>query len=330
MKHVLNTGASKCFDQHGREINCLASGQDAAVQSGIPWPDPRFEAVDDLIIEDHLTGLLWTKNSGLNDFPLDWQDSQAFIRSMNTELRFGRDDWRLPNRREMRSLIDHSTCLPALPNINPFTDINLGWYWTSTSSARNSNYAWYVHLEGGRMFYGRKTEFYWFWPVAGTSNVLPRTGEIACLDEAPLLTGRDGCLRMGVIWPEPRFIIRTDNVLDRLTGLTWYLNIGSQNPLSWTEALAAVRALAKKTGVSWRLPTINELESLVDASQHDPALPADHPFLSLQNGYWSSTTSGYAPDWAFVLYLQRGAVGVGFKRNRDFHLWPVMTEQRER
>ena len=33
---------------------------------------------------------------------------------------------------------------------------------------------------------------------------------------------------------------------------------------------------------SWRLPNINELESLVDCSAHSPALPHGHPFRDVQ------------------------------------------------
>ena len=80
---------------------------------------------------------------------------------------------------------------------------------------------------------------------------------------------------------------------------------------------------AAKKQQPWRMPTINELESLVDASECDPALPLEHPFLIRQQGYWSSTTSGFEKDWAYVLYMDKGAVGVGFKKTREFHLWPV-------
>ncbi|MDY6994638.1 MAG: DUF1566 domain-containing protein [Pseudomonadota bacterium] len=38
---------------------------------------------------------------------------------------------------------------------------------------------------------------------------------------------------------------------------------------------------------TWRLPTINELESLVDCGQHAPALPQEHPFEAVQPIYWS-------------------------------------------
>jgi len=65
------------------------------------------------------------------------------------------------------------------------------------------------------------------------------------------------------------------------------------------------------------------LESLVDSSTHSPALPGNHPFAEVREVYWSSTTSFYEPDWAWALYLEKGALGVGVKANRTFHAWPV-------
>jgi hypothetical protein len=40
----------------------------------------------------------------------------------------------------------------------------------------------------------------------------------------------------------------------------------------------------------------------------------------IQDGYWSSTTSTYEPDWAWALYLDKGAIGVGQKRGKHFHV----------
>ncbi len=49
----------------------------------------------------------------------------------------------------------------------------------------------------------------------------------------------------------------------------------------------------------WRLPNSKELFSLVDRSQSDPALPAEHPFTNIQPDvgdlYWSSTSYAYDP-----------------------------------
>jgi hypothetical protein len=43
----------------------------------------------------------------------------------------------------------------------------------------------------------------------------------------------------------------------------------------------------------------------------------------MQDVYWSSTTSLFEPDWAWALYLNKGAVGVGQKAQAHFHVWAV-------
>jgi hypothetical protein len=46
----------------------------------------------------------------------------------NHEQRFGQRDWRMPNRRELRSLLSMQTSLPALPERHPFISVFNGWY----------------------------------------------------------------------------------------------------------------------------------------------------------------------------------------------------------
>jgi hypothetical protein len=94
-------------------------------------------------------------------------------------------------------------------------------------------------------------------------------------------------------------------------------------PASWASALAAIDRLNMRGDRRWRLPNINELESLVDCGRSAPALPATHPFLRVGDAYWSSTTSMYEPSWSWALYLEKGAVGVGHKRVARFLVWPV-------
>lgn len=329
--HILSTGQRCCYDEDGDLIDCQGSGQDAAFLSGIHWPLERFETSDNHLVLDRATSLIWTKNSCPSDFPLSWQEALDFVEQMNKEARYGRNDWRMPNRRELRSLIDHSTKKPALSKGHPFQDVFLGWFWTSTTAAIATRYAWYVHLEGGRMFYGNKDGYSWLWPVCGSTDILPSTGARHCYDERGSIIAcdesrQDGSLMMGVPWPKPRFQLSEIGVVDALTGLTWNTkaNIGRKVG-TWNEALAAVDSYAIESNWPWRMPTINELESLVDASAHSPALLKDHPFSDIQQSYWSSTTSSYETDWAYVLYLEKGAVGVGYKKKSDFSLWPVMS-----
>lgn len=328
IRHLLSTGQTLCFDARGRPVDCAGSGQDAEFRPGLPWPDPRFEPQGAELVLDRLTGLVWTRTASLGDFPMSWTQALDAVKLMNEEGALGHADWRLPNRRELSSLVSHSHHRPALPAGHPFT-VSQTWYWTSTTAVIAPDCAWRVHLEGGRMFYGDKVRDAMVWPVRGESGVLARTGQARCRDAAGnvvdcLGTGQDGELCSGAPWPEPRFKEEGDGVRDLLTGLLWTRSADQCGVCTWEEALREARRRGEN-GQKWRLPTIRELESLVDAEQHDPALP-EHPFTDIREAYWSSTSSAYAPDWAYCLYLHKGAVGVGFKAKREFHAWLVAVE----
>lgn len=327
--HYVWTGQQTCHDTSGQEVPCAGSGQDAEFKRGIPWPEPRFTEKADTVI-DNLTGLEWTRSANPATFPMTWQEALDYTKTMNEEEVFGFKDWRLPNRRELRSLIGCQTRKPALPEDHPFLNIFLNWYWTSTTAAINTAYAWYLHMEGARMFYGRKDQFYLVWPVRGRSNILPATGQSLCYAASggtiPCSnTGQDGALRLGVAWPNPRFTLLGDMARDNLTGLCWLQEAGiTRRTKTWEGALSSVAELNRGSqGIPWRLPNINELESLVDSGMHSPALPEGHPFTDVKEAYWSSTTSMFEPNWAWALYLTKGAVGVGMKSGAHFYVWPV-------
>ena len=85
-------------------------------------------------------------------------------------------DWRLPNLREMLSLVHYGVFDPALPNTagtgqwsegNPFTGVQPYYYWTSTSRASLTTNAWSVDMIGGNVVFKPKTDIYDVWPVRG-------------------------------------------------------------------------------------------------------------------------------------------------------------------
>lgn len=78
-------------------------------------------------------------------------------------------------------------------------------------------------------------------------------------------------------------------VRDNQTGLVW-----EQEPDRIHDVWGAsvTRCSTKVVGgqKGWRAPSIDELKTLVDASQHDPALPAGHPFSNIKSEiYWTAT-----------------------------------------
>ena len=288
----------------------------------------RFTVNGDTVT-DNVTGLVWPVLAQVAETGLSWVEAFGFIREMNVRKAFGFSDWRLPNRRELYSLIDHGSREPALPPGHPFEHVWGGKCWTSTTSARDGAYAWWVQFSGGRMFFGHKADDAVVWPVRGRSTTLFVTGQQTCHSSygEPVQcagSGQDGELRMGLSWPEPRFELADGGVEDRLSGLIWSGQADlTGRMVDWAAARQAVEDLAARTDQAWRLPSIMELESLTDCAHADPALPAGHPFVSVQEAYWSATASGYDPKWAFCLYLHKGAVGVGFKARPEFHAWAV-------
>ncbi len=264
-------------------------------------------------MRDQASGLLWSRSANPAGWPLFWDEARDYLAGLNREAYLGHGDWRLPNRRELFSLMDHAQANPALPPDHPFTSVELAWYWSATPYAANPTYAWYVHTEGGRMFFGDKGRSYYVWPVRGASPRLPVTG------------GPEPA--SGVAWPTPRWERRGDTVRDRLGGLSWSRSADlGPGPVSWFQALERAREAdaARLGGLGgWRLPSIAELELLVDAGRAFPALDPAAPFSDLRPQYWSGTTSGFDPAWAMALYLDQGGVGVGMKKDPHYHLWLV-------
>jgi len=296
----------------------------------------RFLEQDEVVLDIN-TGLIWPKNACLSDFPMTWNEALTFIEELNHSELYGYDDWKLPNRRELFSLMSHEAINPSLPNGHPFINVFTGYYWTSTSCARLPNQAWYIHLGGARVFKGMKYGSYMVWPARIADHLknqvqVFKTGQINCYDENGDIvdcnnTGQDGEFQSGLQSDQPRFIEDTYTIYDSATNLTWLKRANYLNDmLDWKSAFDLIEKMNReyKYGHNdWRLPSIVELESLTDMSQHSPALPVDHLFVNVQEFYWSSTTSVYDINYAWVLYIKDGAVGVGYKPLSDFYLWPV-------
>lgn len=78
------------------------------------------------------------------------------------------NDWRLPNLRELQSLIDYGEFFPALPAGSPFRGVvTVSFYWSSTTTDGGSPSAWGVFLAAGGVGSSAKTVPNFVWPVRG-------------------------------------------------------------------------------------------------------------------------------------------------------------------
>jgi hypothetical protein len=302
--------------------------------------DSRFLPDNEIVIDNH-TGLMWTKNASLFEFPMSWEEALNNVKELNTKGLHGYQNWKIPNRKELLSLMSYKAINPSLPDTHPFTDIFAGYYWTSTTCARLPNQAWYIHLGGARVFKGMKYGSYMVWPVRtvdiDNNSKLMETGQRLCFDEGGSTidcyhTGQDGELQAGLKLTIDRFTKHKQTIQDHYTDLIWLQAADFYKKcMNWKSAFDLISMMNSEMAYGhndWRVPNIIELESLTDMGQHSPALSDGHPFIDVGEFYWSSTTSMYDKDYAWVLYMVDGAVGVGYKPLSEFHLWPVRGKER--
>jgi quinol monooxygenase YgiN len=342
---LLRTGQKYCWDAQGNRIGGNGSGQDGDVQAGVASPDPRFTDNNNGTVTDNLTGLVWLKNA--NAFgEVSWAEAIQIARSLcNGEYGLSDDsspgDWRMPNVNEFQSLLDlNNTSGSALPPTHLFLNATPANYWSCSSVLVAPPLGWYCALAVGPPVFDLKFNSMRMLPVRGTSNKIAKTGQVQCFDAkdpfaAPTScagTGQDGDLQYGAPWPIPRF---TDNgngsVTDNLTGLIWLKDAGRIGTKSWGDALEACSKLAADNRAlndgsmagDWRLPNLFELRSLVDYSQHSPALPLNNPFQNVRTSlYWSSTTVASAPNLARFVFIGIGP-SVWDHKSVMLNVWPV-------
>ena len=131
------------------------------VSAPIADPTPTLYRGDGTIT-DQATGLMWAQaDSGSG---MEWERALAYAQTQNAANYLGHSDWRLPNAKELQSLVDYTRSPGAKSpaNVGPAIDplfrctgitneagaADYPWYWTSTSAKARANEpsdaAWYV------------------------------------------------------------------------------------------------------------------------------------------------------------------------------------------
>ena len=126
----------------------------------IPASTPDSQLVDnnDNTITDLTTGLMWKKclegvsgdaceTGSLDSFT--WQQALQQPGTVNSEGGFADyDDWRLPNIKELISIVEKQCYNPAI-NLNRFPNAPSSSVWSGSPGADVADYAWYVDFNYG-------------------------------------------------------------------------------------------------------------------------------------------------------------------------------------
>ena len=173
--HVPRTTRGQC--------PCSVPGDDGFMRAGALWPNPRFTDRGNGSVTDNLTGLIWLKNSNCYG-TRTWLEAIGDANALANGI-CGLTDgsaaghWRLPNVRELLSLIDFNAFTPAfppaIPTGSPFTNMPVAVdfrYWSSTVVVNNTSNAWDIDFGIGTVNRNQpKTNLYYVWPVSGGQTI---------------------------------------------------------------------------------------------------------------------------------------------------------------
>jgi hypothetical protein len=160
------TGQTTCWNNAGVVIPCPGTGQDGDFQAGATL---SYTDNGDGTITDNNTGLMWEKKSddgSIHDQHnvYTWDNAVAqHIAALNTAPCFaGHCDWRLPNVKELQSIVNYQSVIPAVSSaFNTACAANCtvltcsctfqSFHWSSTTHAFVPTVAWIVDFSFGAL-----------------------------------------------------------------------------------------------------------------------------------------------------------------------------------
>jgi hypothetical protein len=255
---------------------------------------PTFEVQGEVALEPR-TGLMWDR-AFQDATPERWQDPQpavALAADYCAALDLaGYDDWRLPTRLELHSMVTHDHCRPAVDE-EVFPDTPGAFrspFWTSTSHFQGAEglmqFAIGFHL-GSVTYNGDVTS-----PVHARCVRSTRTAQP----------------------PATAFEIHGDIARDLRTGLEWQRRASSENVLDWDQDPIITRAAEicgtlQLDGIGWRLPTVKELNTIVDEDTVQPVIDEEVFPDTQRHWYLTSTPLGCSEHlgWYWAVSFGDGA-----------------------
>lgn len=291
----------------GASLDPLALCRDAGTCARWPMPDsvrdakfrPLYSVMQDVVV-DEVTGLIWQRSTpaaypGCTVYDgkqCAFEEASAYCDNL---VLAGASDWRMPSRLELESLIEQTRF--DGPSIDPALPTVPAGYWTSTKSAWDpSNFAWTVSFDARS---GRSQDY--FLGLVSGLHTTPTEPLQSRMNPAYVRCVRGGP-DAGALPARYTAGATNETIVDRWTGLEWRKAMEAEA----SAPNAKLKCVALGSG--WRLPTLKELLTLVDASRISPAIDEEVFEGSRPEPLWSSTPSQLDPmnsTW-HVDFGQRG------------------------
>ena len=122
---------------------------------GMAEESPRFTKADG-VVTDSKTTLEWQddySDNGDSVKSAKWTDAIDYCEGLSLN---SQSDWRLPNKKELLSIVDYGTYDPAISSVFENNSTSKD-YWSSTTNVSNTNYVWLVGFGYGDTYSNRKS-----------------------------------------------------------------------------------------------------------------------------------------------------------------------------
>jgi hypothetical protein len=267
-------------------------------ENGNELPD---SATSWAMVRDNLTCLIWevkTDDGSINDKEkkYEWNDAEPiFINALNDQKFGGFSNWRMPTVKELMSIVDIGNSNPAIDS-NYFPNTLSASYWTSMSHTIDSTLTWGVNFDSG------KDEL---------------------LEQPPWLEGINfkaylRAVHEDTCYPGESISNLVDNndetITDTGTGLMWQ-KVAS-NRRDWDGAIEYCENLSLAGFSDWRLPSREELRSIVRYDNCWPAIDTSFFTDKIDNSFWSSTSVDIQN--AYGIDFTDGFCRISLKNNRNY------------
>lgn len=278
-----------------------------APSSGLPHP-ASYTNLGNGAVLDNVTCLVWQQTEGTpaaSTFGVTMPDTMAnnisYCAGLASSGYAGISDWRVPTRVELASLVDYtkttgeviSTAFAWTKGLTTQTyDRTYSlWYETIAGISKSGDIGWVYNLGAGTYAGGGGL----------TSNDYSETdtANVRCVSG----NGTGETEMEQAVEPPNHYTIENGEVTDNYTGLVWQQSDSSADggaQTAWSGAATYCAGLSLN-GETWRVPSLNELATLVDEAKVQPAVdttafPGTHPtssdsgcmFDGMPTWYWAS------------------------------------------
>ena len=249
---------------------------------GNELPEPVFSSSKisgDTIIYDSTTGLIWQQTYETSK---TWQEAIKYCEDLTYA---GKNDWRLPNKNELASLLDYDK---SSSPYSDFPNMPKKWFWSSTTSNESNKIpiAWHTNFGNTDKIYGTNTE-------SKSGSTSTSSNAVRCVRSEKindpcnpnpcngLANSTQTCTQhnafeyscgcnSGYFWNGQKCAVLPEcsatsgtPCKDSTSLLIWSTKTANTNDKTWEQAVVYCQNLNEGGFFDWHLPTIDELRTLI-------------------------------------------------------------------